>query len=76
MYEQSTHQLKHTDNPKPWNLRWGWWGFAAIAGFLLLYEHLAHVVEWLPWLFLLACPLLHVFMHGGHGDHEKGHRHD
>jgi hypothetical protein len=27
----------------------------------------------LPFLFLLACPLLHLFMHGGHGSH-GGHR--
>ncbi|HHM05486.1 MAG TPA: DUF2933 domain-containing protein [Gammaproteobacteria bacterium] len=49
-------------------------GFALIAGFFLLSEHRAHVLGWLPWLILLACPLLHLFMHGGHG---KGdHRHD
>jgi hypothetical protein len=23
----------------------------------------------LPWLLILACPLMHVFMHGGHGGH-------
>jgi hypothetical protein len=28
----------------------------------------------LPWLILLACPLLHVFMHGGHAGH-GGHDH-
>ncbi len=49
-------------------------GFAAVAGFFLLSEHRAHALGWLPWLILLACPLLHVFMHGGHGKEE--HRHD
>ena len=49
-------------------------GFSLVAGFLLLSEHRAHVLGWLPWLILLACPLLHVFMHGGHG--KGGHRHD
>lgn len=36
-------------------------------------EHQAHLLGWLPWLFLLACPLMHVFMHGGHGHggHDK-----
>jgi hypothetical protein len=24
---------------------------------------------WLPFLLILACPLLHVFMHGKHGGH-------
>lgn len=49
-------------------------GFVAVAGYFLLSEHRAHAVAWLPWLILLACPLLHVFMHGGHGN--ERHRHD
>ncbi len=48
-------------------------GFAAIALVLLWKEHSAHILGVLPWLFLLACPLMHVFMHGGHGGH-GGHR--
>ncbi len=32
-----------------------------------------HFMGALPYLLLLACPLMHVFMHGGHGDnHENG----
>lgn len=42
----------------------------AVAGYFLLTEHLAHVVGFLPYLLLLACPLMHLFMHHGHG-----HRH-
>lgn len=41
----------------------------AIAGFLLFTEHRAHVLGAGLFLLLLACPLLHVFMHGGHGGH-------
>jgi len=41
-------------------------GFLAIAGFFLLTEHTAHVFGVLPYLLLLACPLLHFFMHGHH----------
>jgi len=41
----------------------------AIGGTLLLTEHRAHVLGYLPFLILLACPLLHMFMHGGHGGH-------
>jgi hypothetical protein len=44
-------------------------GFAIIAGFLLLSEHRAHALGFLPYLLILACPLLHFFMHGGHGGH-------
>lgn len=39
------------------------------GGVFLLTEHLAHVVGALPFLLLLACPLMHVFMHGSHGGH-------
>jgi hypothetical protein len=44
-------------------------GFLAIGVFFLVTEHTAHVFGVLPWLFLLACPLMHLFMHGGHGGH-------
>lgn len=43
-------------------------GFLAIAGFFLFTEHRAHLLGFLPFLLLAACPLLHLF-HGGHGDH-------
>jgi hypothetical protein len=42
-------------------------GFLVIAAFFLLTEHRAHVFGILPYLLLLACPLLHLFMHRGHG---------
>ena len=51
-----------------------WWvfgGFAAFVVILFTLEHRAHLVDWLPWLILLACPLMHVFMHGGHGSGES-----
>ncbi len=50
-------------------------GFAVVAGYFLIMEHRAHLegaLTYLPYLLLLACPLMHVFMHhdhGGHGDH-------
>ena len=42
-------------------------GFAAIAVVLLWEEHRAHILGVIPYLFLIACPLMHIFMHGGHG---------
>ena len=36
------------------------------GGVLLLTEHTAHVFGVLPWLLILACPLMHIFMHHGH----------
>lgn len=44
--------------------------FAIVGGFLLSAEHRAHAIGVLPWLLIvLLCPLMHVFMHGGHGRH-------
>ncbi len=50
--------------------------FAAIAGVFLWQEHQAHVLGILPYLLLLACPLLHFFMHRGHGGHGNHRGHD
>lgn len=43
--------------------------FLAIAAFFLFTEHRAHLLGALPFLLLLACPLVHLFMHHGHGAH-------
>lgn len=45
------------------------WVLVAIIGFFLLTEHQAHVFGILPWLFLLACPAMHLLMHRGHHHH-------
>ena len=46
-----------------------------VGGFFLLTEHRAHLLGWLPFLLILACPLMHVFMHHGHhhGGKHSGH---
>lgn len=44
-------------------------GFLVVTGFFLVTEHAAHGFGVLPFLLLLACPFLHLFMHGGHGGH-------
>lgn len=48
-------------------LNWVMLAFLGIIGFFLVAEHKAHLLGALPFLLLLACPLLHVFMHRGHG---------
>ena len=52
----------------------GWALTLAIAalGLYLLITHTGHVLSALPYLLLMACPLMHLFMHGGHG---HGHNH-
>ncbi len=48
------------------------WAFLLIAGYFLLMEHRAHVVPYLPFVLLAACPLLHFLHgHGGHGKKEQ-----
>lgn len=42
----------------------------AILGVYLLWNHTGHVVYTLPYLILLACPLMHVFGHH-HGHHHS-----
>lgn len=49
-------------------------GFALVGAFFLLTEHRAHVFGYLPYLLLLACPLMHLFGHGRHGGHGRRHR--
>jgi hypothetical protein len=51
------------------------WTFLAFIAYLLITEHWAHIVPYLPWLILLICPFMHLFMHGGHG-HGSGHDSD
>ena len=44
-------------------------GFLAVGAFYLLTQHTAHVYGALPFLLFALCPLMHPFMHGGHGEH-------
>lgn len=47
-------------------------GFVLVIGYFLVMEHKAHlagVLGYLPYLLLLACLLMHLFMHHGHGEH-------
>ena len=59
-----------------WFKRHKWLTFVVlgIIVFFLIAEHRQHilfVLPYLPFLIILACPLLHIFMHGKHKHHEK-----
>ena len=41
----------------------------AVGIYYLLTEHFTHVTQAVPYLFLLACPLMHLFHGHGHGHH-------
>lgn len=58
---------RHTSRGK-----WVLIGFLAIAAFFLWTEHRAHLLGYLPYLLILACPLMHLFHHGGHKHHGSG----
>lgn len=50
---------------------------ATIVVFLLLKEHWGHVLGFLPYAILLACPLMHLFHgHGGHGHSDEARKSD
>ncbi len=53
------------------SLLWILVSLAVVAAFFVLREHWGHAFGLLPYLLLLACPLVHLF-HGGH----SGHHHD
>lgn len=61
-------------------LRLGFCAFAVIAAVFLWAEHRAHLAgafEWLPWLVLVLCPVIHILMHRGHEHHgAREDRHD
>ena len=44
----------------------------SVLGFLIYTGHGAHLLGWLPFLLIGLCPLMHIFMHGGHGGHSHG----
>lgn len=44
-------------------------GLIAAASYFLLVEHRDHLIAFLPYVILLACPFMHLFMHRGHGRH-------
>ncbi len=52
--------------------RWVIWTLGAGALVYLIIEHRPHLFGWLPYLIILACPLMHLFMHGGHHGHHHG----
>lgn len=48
-------------------------GTAILVGaalYFVVVEHSGHVLRYLPFLIILLCPLMHLFMHKGHGGHD------
>ena len=60
---------EHEAHCAPRGFNWILVAFLAIAAFFLFTEHRAPLLGVLRFLLLFACPLLHLFMHHGHGTH-------
>lgn len=62
------HHERQSLPPSFWRSRYaiGLLVIGSVAGYFLFTEHWAHLRSALPYLLLLACPLMHLFMHGGH----------
>lgn len=54
---------------KSTTVRWIIIGLIVIAGIYLLTDHGQHVMPYLPLAFLFGCLFMHLFGHGGHGEH-------
>ena len=52
----------------------GWFAVAALAAVIIYTGHGPHALNYLPFLIILACPLMHIFMHHGHGHHSARER--
>lgn len=74
--KNNKHQSNNAEEQKSW-----WFStqgiiailFIAIIGFYVITEHTAHFFGILPFLLILLCPLMHLFMH--HGSHnDKDHK--
>lgn len=66
----------HPSHERPQSSRGKWVliGFLSVAAYFLWTEHRAHLMGILPYLLVLACPLMHLFHHHGHGGHPGGGR--
>jgi hypothetical protein len=58
----------HESHPSQWRTAHsvGLFIIGSIGAYFLLTRHYVHVLDALPFLLLLACPLMHIFMHHGH----------
>ena len=76
--DHSQHQQPETGDGKLFRAMWVLPAFIVVAAYFLITEHRAHLsgmLYSLPFLLLFACPLMHLFMHGGHGGHGSGGAH-
>lgn len=67
--EHTNESVRNTFSRNTW---WIIFAIGLVGLVFLLRDHTSHVFSILPFLILLACPLMHLFMHKGHGGHDHG----
>lgn len=70
MMHQHTPPLPEGTPRTRWYQAWSglaFLGAIALGALYLSLFHVDHVLDALPLVLLLLCPLMHLFMHGGHG---------
>jgi uncharacterized membrane protein YkvI len=73
-----TTSIDHDLHQQRWRIPY-WLGacvFLVVAGFFLWVEHRAHLLGAIPYVLLLLCPVVHLFMHRGRGGHSGHHQHE
>ena len=65
-YKAASEETDQTMDSAHPGIRVVLWVFAALALVYLIVAHPAHLLGWLPFLVIMACPLMHLFMHRGH----------
>ena len=69
-------QARSSHACRPWWKQARWWLVIALAAATTVAwggTYRAQLLAALPYLLLLACPLMHLFMHRGHGHHGRQH---
>lgn len=64
---------KEQPDGKNVNVFWLTLGAISLAYYLWGW-HKEHVLQYWPIAIFLLCPLMHIFMHGGHGGHDQERR--
>lgn len=47
--------------------------FIAAAGIYVVFKYFGSIGSYLPFIIIALCPLMHIFMHRGHGGHKSQH---
>ena len=61
--------MKHLTSGKGKWVTWTLIALLIVVGLYLVIDHGQHLVPYFPFVLLLGCLVMHLFMHGGHRHH-------